>query len=95
MINWTVRVKNPLWWIQVLAGVFLPILAYYGLKWEDMTSWTAIWEILVQAVQNPVVVVAFFVNLWSAINDPTTSGAVDSNRAMTYDKPYTDKEVTE
>lgn len=86
-INWTVRFKNPLWWAQVLAGVFLPVLAYYGLKWEDMTSWGAIWDIMVQAVQNPVVVVAFAVNLWSAITDPTTAGMSDSERAMMYDKP--------
>ena len=86
-INWTVRFANPLWWAQALAGVFLPILAYYGLNWEDMTSWSAIWDILVQAVQNPVVVVAALTNLWSAITDPTTSGMSDSERAMMYDKP--------
>lgn len=87
MINWTVRLKNPMWWIEVLAGLFLPILAYYGLNWEDMTSWAAIWEILVQAVKNPVVVAAFLVNLLSSINDPTTSGVKDSTQAMTYTEP--------
>ena len=86
-INWTVRFKNPLWWAQVLAGVFIPVLAYYGLKWEDMTSWSAIWDILVQAVKNPVVVVAALTNLWSATTDPTTAGMNDSERAMMYDKP--------
>ena len=86
-INWTVRFKNPLWLAQVLAGVFFPILAYYGMKWEDMTSWRAIWDILVQAVQNPVVVVAALTNLCSAITDPTTAGVSDSERAMMYEKP--------
>lgn len=86
-INWTVRFHNPLWCAQVIAGVFLPVLAYYGLNWEDMTSWRAIWDILVQAVQNPVVVVAALTNLWSAITDPTTAGMNDSERAMMYDKP--------
>lgn len=86
-INWTVRIHNPLWWAQVAAGVFLPILAYYGLNWEDMTSWRAIWDILVQAVQNPVVMVAALTNLWSAVTDPTTAGMSDSERAMMYDKP--------
>ena len=86
-INWTVRFANPLWWAQVLAGVFIPVLAYYGLKWEDMTSWSAIWDILVQAVKNPVVVVAALTNLWSATTDPTTAGMSDSERAMMFDKP--------
>ena len=86
-INWTVRLKNPVWWGQMLAGVFLPILAYYGLNWDDMTTWAAIWEILVQAIQNPVVVVSVIVNAWSAINDPTTSGLADSTLAMTYTEP--------
>ena len=86
-INWIVRIKNPLWWAQVIAGMLLPILAYYGLNWEDMTSWRAIWDILVQAVANPVVVVAALTNLWSAITDPTTAGMSDSERAMMYEKP--------
>ena len=77
-INWSVRFKNPVWWAQVLAGVFVPILAYYGLNWEDMTSWSAIWDILMQAIRNPVVVVAAVVNLGSAITDPTTKGIGDS-----------------
>lgn len=91
-INWTVRLKNPLWWAQVAAGVFLPILAYYGLNWEDMTSWAAIWDILVQAVQNPVVVIAALTNLWSALTDPTTAGMSDSKQAMTYTAPKRDEE---
>lgn len=87
-INWTVRLKNPVFWAQVLAAVFLPVLAYFGLQWEDMTSWAAIGEVLLKAVQNPVVVVAALVSLWNAVNDPTTAGFRDSHRAMTYKKPY-------
>jgi len=86
-INWSVRFKNPVWWAQVLAGVFVPILAYYGLNWEDMTSWSAIWDILMQAIRNPVVVVAAVVNLGSAITDPTTKGIGDSERALGYIEP--------
>lgn len=89
-INWEVRFRNPMWWTQVIAGIFLPILAYYGLKWEDMTSWNAIWDILIQAIQNPVVMIAALTNLWSAITDPTTNGMGDSKLAMTYTVPKKD-----
>ena len=87
-INWKVRLKNPVFWAQILAAVFLPVLAYFGLQWEDMTSWAAIGEVLVKAAQNPVVVVAALVSLWNAVNDPTTAGLKDSPRAMSYTVPY-------
>ena len=30
-INWKVRIKNPLWWVQIAAALVLPMLAYFGL----------------------------------------------------------------
>ncbi len=30
-INWKVRIKNPLWWVQIAAALVLPVLAYFGL----------------------------------------------------------------
>lgn len=87
-INWQVRFKNPVFWAQVAAAVFLPVLAYFGLQWQDMTSWAAIVDLLMRAVQNPVVVVSMIVSLWNAVNDPTTAGLKDSRRALSYDVPY-------
>ena len=89
-INWTVRLKNPVFWVQMVAAIFVPILAYFGLSWEDMTTWAAIWDVLVRAVQNPVVLLSAAVSVWNAINDPTTAGLTDSNRAMTYTEPAKD-----
>lgn len=89
-INWTVRIKNPLWWAQMVCAVVLPILAYFGLAWEDMTSWASIGDLLVRAVQNPVVVVSVLVSVFNALTDPTTSGVNDSNRAMAYEVPHKD-----
>ncbi|MEL7654741.1 MAG: phage holin [Bacillota bacterium] len=86
-INWKVRFKNPVFIVQVLAAVFLPMLAYFGYKWEDMTSWGAILDVLVGAVRNPVVVVAVIVSVWNAVNDPTTKGLFDSEQARAYIKP--------
>ena len=92
-INWTVRLKNPVFWVQTAAAVFVPILAYFGLSWEDMTSWQAIGEVLAKAVQNPVVLCSAAISLWNAVNDPTTAGLTDSARAMTYITPSKDGEA--
>lgn len=86
-INWKVRVKNPLFWVEIGAAILLPILAYLGLSWEDMTSWSALGEVLLSAIQNPVIVVATVVSVWNAITDPTTKGVSDSEQALTYTKP--------
>lgn len=86
-INWKVRLRNPVFIAQILASFIVPILAYFGLRWEDMTSWSALWKLLVDAVQNPVIIVSVIVSVWNAINDPTTAGLADSNRALTYEVP--------
>jgi phi LC3 family holin len=87
MINWKVRVKNPLFWVNVVCAIILPILAYLGLEWEDVTTWAAFGNLFIQAVSNPVILVSVVVSVWNAVNDPTTKGISDSARAMSYDKP--------
>ena len=89
-INWKVRIKNPVFCVQVGMAVILPILTYFGLTWDDMTSWAAIGNLLLRAVKNPVVIVSVIASVWNAINDPTTAGLKDSQRAMTYEEPYRD-----
>lgn len=86
-INWKVRFANPEFYAQLALAIFVPILAYFGLNWEDMTTWAAIGNLFVQAVQNPVVVLSVVVSVYNAIIDPTTKGIGDSARALTYDKP--------
>ena len=92
-INWKVRIKNPVFWVQVAIAVVLPILTYFGLTWEDMTSWAAIGNLLLRAVKNPVVISAVLASVWNAENAPTTAGLKDSQRAMAYEKPYRDGET--
>ena len=92
-INWKVRIKNPVFWVQAAIAVVLPILTYFGLTWEDMTSWAAIGNLLLQAVKNPVVIAAVLASVWNAVNDPTTAGLKDSQRSMAYEKPYRDGET--
>lgn len=86
-INWKVRFHNPVFIVQILVAFILPMLAYFGYRWEDMTSWGAILDMLVGAVKNPVVVVAVIASVWNAVNDPTTKGLFDSEQARAYIKP--------
>lgn len=87
MINWKVRLVNPVFWVQIIVAIVLPILAYLGLSWDDMTSWDALGGIFVEAVKNPVILASVVVSVWNAINDPTTKGLRDSDRAMGYQEP--------
>lgn len=86
-INWTVRFKNPVFWAEMAAAILLPVLAHMGMNWEDMTTWAALGNLLLDAVKNPVIVVAVVVSVWNALNDPTTKGIGDSKQALTYTEP--------
>ena len=86
-INWKVRIKNPVFWVQVGRAVLMPILAYMGITVEDLTSWSILGATLLEAVKNPYVLGLVLVSVWNAINDPTTSGLTDSSQAMTYRIP--------
>ena len=86
-INWKVRAKNPVFWVQIVVAIVLPMLAHLGLAWEDMTTWAALGDVLLDAIKNPVIVVAVVISVWNAINDPTTAGLGDSSQALTYEKP--------
>ena len=86
-INWKVRKENILFIAQIVVSIFAPILAYFGMNFEDLTSWAAIGSLLWQAIQNPVVVLAVVVSVFNAITDPTTKGVGDSERALSYEKP--------
>lgn len=86
-MNWKVRFKNPVFWAQIVLAVLTPILAYAGLAFEDMTSWPALGQLLLDAISNPYVLALVVVSVWNAVNDPTTAGVTDSEQAQTYTKP--------
>ena len=86
-INWKIRVKNPVWWAQVVLAVLTPILAYMGLTLESLTSWCVLGNVLLEAVKNPYVLGLVVISLWNACTDPTTKGLRDSERALNYQEP--------
>ncbi len=86
-INWKVRIKNPYFWIQIGIAILMPILAYLGLAVEDLTTWGKVGQVLLEAVSNPYVLGLVVVSVFNAIQDPTTKGLSDSEKAMTYTEP--------
>ena len=86
-MNIKVRVKNPVFWVQILLSILTPILAYAGLTTQDLTTWAKLGEVLIMALSNPYVLGLVALSVWNALNDPTTKGITDSTRAMEYEKP--------
>ncbi len=87
MLNLKVRFKNPVFIAQLLLAIFTPILAYFGLTAQDLTTWGALGRLIIDAVSNPYVVSLIVVSVWNALNDPTTKMFGDSERAKTYNSP--------
>ena len=97
-INWKVRFKNPHFIAGLVSAVAAPILTYFGLTTADLTSWTGVWEIIVDFVSNPYLIGSTIFTALSFIgifNDPTTKGLSDSEQAMTYDSPKSDSLTTD
>lgn len=90
-INWKIRLKNPVFYVQLILSVMMPVLAYMGLTLQDLTTWPAVWNVLAQAVSNPYVLGMVIVSVYNAVIDPTTTGITDSRKAMEYFKPNSEK----
>ena len=84
-INWLVRLKNKTFWISVIPAILLLIQAVaavfgFALDFGDLGN-----KLL--AVVNAVFAL---LSILGVVNDPTTIGVSDSNRAMTYEVPNDD-----
>lgn len=86
-INWKIRVKNVSFWVSVVISIFTPILAYMGLTAEDMTTWSALGNMLLSAISNPYILLTIAVSVYNTIIDPTSTGITDSARALQYNEP--------
>lgn len=89
-INWKIRFtkKNKAFVTRVFVAVFIPILTYYGLKVNDITSWNVLFDLMAKAFSNPFILVMSIFNFINIIPDPTTSGFGDSERALGYEEPH-------
>lgn len=86
-LNLKARFRNPVFIVQLIMSVILPILTYMGLAVEDLTTWQVLGNALLSAVKNPYVLGLVAVSVWNALNDPTTKGLGDSEAALTYTEP--------
>ena len=89
-INWTVRFKNRTFVTRFALALVLPVLAYFGIKFEDITSWGALFGLFGKFLSNPYLVGLTIVNIFNIIPDPTTKGFGDSKQALKYVEPKQD-----
>ena len=82
-INIPVRFKNPWFWV----GMCGTILTAMGISPEMFTSWSAVWEAIVNLFSNPYMLISVVLAILGVFVDPTTSGISDSKRAMSYKSP--------
>ena len=81
-INWLVRIRNKAFWVAIVPAVLLLIQAIanvFGLTIDlgDLGN-------NLIAVINAVFVV---LSILGIVEDPTTNGVSDSERALTYNEP--------
>ena len=83
MINWKVRMRNKVFWMEAIPALALVVQAVASLFGYTINVETIVGKILaiVDAVFALLVILGVVV-------DPTTEGIRDSSRAMEYSKPY-------
>lgn len=83
MINWKVRIKNKAFWMAIIPAVLVLIqvvLAVFGIS----ADFGELGNKLLDVVNAVFVVLAIL----GIVTDPTTHGMGDSQRAMSYEKPF-------
>lgn len=88
-INWKVRFskENIQFIVRFIAALVVPILAYMGFQFEDITSWAMLWQLTLDFLGNPFLVGLTIYNAINIVPDPTTAGINDSDLALSYTKP--------
>ena len=81
-INWKVRVKNKAFWVAIIPAVLLLVQAVSAVFGYTL-DFTELNTKLLAVVEAAFVVLAIL----GIVNDPTTKGLGDSERALTYEEP--------
>lgn len=84
-INWGVRIRNKAFWIALIPAIAVlvnSVLNVFGIEWN--------YNELVDKLIGVVTAVFALLAIIGVVNDPTTSGLGDSNRALTYENPWKD-----
>ena len=81
-INWKVRAKNKNFWLALIPALALLAQAVMAVFEINLDFGATVDRLLV--VVNTLFVVLALVGI---VNDPTTAGLGDSDRALTYEEP--------
>ena len=84
-INWSVRLKNKNFWLAVVPALALLLQAFANIFGIKLDFGETIDKILVF-----INVLFAFLVLIGIVNDPTTVGLGDSERALGYEEPHED-----
>ena len=83
-INWKIRFQNKVWLTSFIALVLSFIYTLLGkLNIQPVITQNEVGEIVSQLL--------LILGMLGVIVDPTTEGVNDSNRAMSYAKPWNDE----
>lgn len=87
MINWRVRLRNKTWVVAFVSQIM--IVLQIVLEGMNMLGWTTIR--LTEQIQNEVLMLVngifLILSMLGIVQDPTTRGFKDSERAMNYKDP--------
>lgn len=81
-INWTVRMKNKVFWIAFIPSVLMLIKAV-----ANVFGYTIELSVIESDLLDVVEAVFMILGVVGVITDPTTSGVSDSLNALTYTTP--------
>lgn len=81
-INWSVRLKNKNFWLALV-----PALALLAQAFANIFNLTLEFGDTVDKILVFINVLFAFLVLVGVVNDPTTAGFSDSERALTYTEP--------
>ena len=84
-MNWKIRFKNKAFWLALIPAVALVAQAIAALFGYTIDLTTIVGKL--QAVVNAVFALLVILGI---VVDPTTNGVGDSDRAMSYEKPWAD-----
>lgn len=90
-INWKIRFKNPMFYVQIGIAILTPILAYTGMVFADLTEWSTISALIQQAYSNPYLLGLVVASVFNSTIDPTVKGLKDSKQALEYKEPKDNK----
>lgn len=83
MINWKVRFKNKNFWVAIIPAVIIliqAVAAFFGVTVDLSDA-----NVKLLAIVDALFAVLAILGI---VQDPTTHGIGDSERALEYDAPY-------